>query len=241
MTASAAVPPQSGGNADDIVLKLLEQAIDQYAIKDLDTMLATEITDEGAIGYPIVMTVLAACDLLGHLGGADKGREVRTYFETHLASVNHWYADVAKIAQNQVRNGIAHHYLAKYGITIFRGHPEVHLHVNGEGADAQLYLDCEPLARDFIRSYREHARPALASNETVHRRAAALFTGFVTAHRQVTALRSDFPRVPPSWPGPEWDNSGTPLLVAPTASGVVQGGTATELPVNVHGYRLTPL
>ncbi len=211
-------------------MKLLDLAIDQYAVKDLNTMLAAEIIDEGAIGYPIVMTVLAACDLLGHLGGAPKHREVQRYFDTHMKSVNPLYSEVAKIAQNQVRNGIAHQYLAKYGITIFRAHPEVHLHVNGGGAKAQLYLDCEPLAQDFIKSYREHARPALVTSEVARKKAVALFDGFAKAHQEVVALPSDFPRLPPHWPGPEWDNSETPLLISPTASGTLQGGTATELP-----------
>ena len=54
------------------------------------------------------MTVLAACDLLGYLSDADESREVQWYFETYMGLVDPLYSEVGKIAQDIVRNGIAH-------------------------------------------------------------------------------------------------------------------------------------
>lgn len=195
MTASQAPEPPDGVTFVSVA-ELFARVIDGYVIHDLETLLATPAdVSVGAVGYPIVMAVLAACDLLGQLDGASNGDEVAYYFRTYLAQINSLYGAIDKIAQDVLRNGLAHHYLTKIGVAVFRGRDDLHLRLDGHGTKATLYIDCVKLANDFVESYTAHAQADLSYSPDVPGRVANIYRRFQRAQEKVAQLPEDFPRV----------------------------------------------
>jgi hypothetical protein len=114
----------------------MEILIEGYLFGDLESM-ATEIKPKpiGAVGYPIVMAVLAGSELLGALtSDGSAGNQIQHYLHTYMAKVNEKYGDVGEIADDLFRNGIAHSYLSRPGVLVVRGESEWHLAAHTGGA-----------------------------------------------------------------------------------------------------------
>jgi len=137
---------------------VLVQVVEGYLFGDLESM-RTEIKmkEMGAVGYPMLMAVLAGSELLGNLT-ASSGDPIEHYWKTYMAPVDARYADVAAIAKELCRNGLAHMYLTKPGVGIVRGEPTRHLAFE---RSKELILDCLVLHEHFKQSYEDHARPAI--------------------------------------------------------------------------------
>jgi hypothetical protein len=159
--ASASDGPSAalgGGTGTMSVPDLLVHVVEGYLLGDLQSM-RTEIKPKemGAVGYPMLMAVLAGSELLGKLT-ADTGNPIEHYWKTYMAPIDKRYADVAAIAKELCRNGLAHMYLTKPGVGIVRGQPTRHLAFEH---GTQVILDCLVLHDHFKQSYEYHARPAI--------------------------------------------------------------------------------
>lgn len=137
---------------------VLGYVVEGYLLGDLESM-KTEIRvkEVGAVGYPMVMSVLSGSELLAALATDAKNNLIKTYFETFLSRIDERYADVAELAADAARHGIAHNYLSWPGVAVARGAAERHLGLEGN----ELILDCVMLYDDFRRSYEDHAKPAI--------------------------------------------------------------------------------
>lgn len=159
--ASASDGPSAalgGGTGTMSVPDVLVQVVEGYLLGDLQSM-RTEIKPKemGAVGYPMLMAVLAGSELLGKLT-ADTGDPIERYWKTHMARVDERYADVAAIAKDLCRNGLAHMYLTKPGVGLVRGQPTRHMALEHGN---ELIIDCLVLHDHFKQSYENHARPAI--------------------------------------------------------------------------------
>ncbi len=166
---SAAGP---GGGLALKVDDVLKHVVEGYLLGDLDSM-STDIRPKavGAVCYPMLMAVLAGSELLGQLA-VDGGDAIQRYWATYMARIDDRYGDVAEIAKDLCRNGLAHIYLTKPGVGVVRGEPVRHLVL--ERTDL-LVIDCLELHRDFRASYECFARPAIqGSAEDAQKRLDAL-------------------------------------------------------------------
>ena len=98
---------------------------------------------------------------------------------------------------------------------IVRGWERRHLRVDSDGSDRLLYLDCGQLAEHFVRSYLDHARPALLQSAGAIAKVSEFFRQFADAHEKVARLRDDFPPILDPGKPPPWDNASTPIPVVP--------------------------
>ena len=172
----------------------LEVVIEGYLLGDLESM-ATEIKPKeiGAVGYPMAMAVLAGSELLGALtSDVAKTNRIEHYWTTYMARVNEKYGDLAAIAAELFRNGIAHSYLSRPGVAVVRGGVEWHLQRH---PSLGVVLDCVKLYRDFRRSYEDYAKRYILDNVTE----AQGRLDKLTQHDHVKARRVE--QLPPErWP-----------------------------------------
>jgi hypothetical protein len=109
----------------------------------------------GAVGYPMVMSVLSASELLGALtSDASQTNRIRAYWENFLVRIDLRYGDLGDIASELARNGIGHSYLSHLGVVVTRGAGDRHLSLDGD----EVVFDCLELHAHFRRSYEEYAR-----------------------------------------------------------------------------------
>ena len=81
------------------VSNVLDRVVEGYLLGDLESM-ATEIRDKevGAVGYPIVMAVLAGCELLGAMTNEKKHNLITSYWKAFMGEVDERYAYLGEIA-----------------------------------------------------------------------------------------------------------------------------------------------
>jgi len=138
------------------VANVLESVIEGWLLGDLESM-ATEITPKkmGAVGYPMVMSVLSGSELLGALtSDVSQTNRIPAYWENFLVRIDLRYGHLGDIASELARNGIAHSYLSHLGVVVTRGAGDRHLSLEGD----EVVFDCLELHAHFRRSYEEYAR-----------------------------------------------------------------------------------
>ena len=192
------------------VAALLEHVVDGYLLGDLKSMrTAIRPAATGAVCYPMLMAVLAGSELLGSLTG-DTGDPIERYWQTYMSRVNDRYGDIAAIASELCRNGVAHMYLTKPGVGVVRAQPARHL--VREHSDL-LILDCDVLHDHFKQSYERHARADIQrSDEEAQRRLNKLVRHYATKSAQLlNKLPADRFPIPQSVPS---------HTRRPTASGI---------------------
>jgi hypothetical protein len=136
----------------------LELNIENYVFSDLERMKTIEV------GFPVLMTVFSAVELLGALLSLSRFDPYKgsKYFKSYWA--NYLYLGRPNSeAQGQciyqlVRHGIAHSYLMKGTIGVAAGSPQDHLKIRPPG---YLYIDCRGLGDDFRSSYETSVRPLI--------------------------------------------------------------------------------
>jgi len=143
------------------VERMLQHGVEGYLFGDLESM-ATEIVSKpiGAVGYPMVMAVLAGSELLGAMTSTVKQSDrIESYWAKYMAQVDWHYGHLGVIAKELARNGIAHSYLSDLGVLVQRGGGRHFMRSGGE-----LIFDCLQLDVDFRRSYTEYALPYILDN-----------------------------------------------------------------------------
>jgi hypothetical protein len=196
------------------VSDVLGYVIEGYLLGDLESM-KTEIKPKemGAVGYPMVMSVLSGSELLAALATGAKSKLIKRYFKEYMARIDRRYSDVAELAGAAARHGIAHNYLSWPGVAVVRGAPERHLGLEGD----ELIFDCLELYDHFRRSYEQHARPAIRNDLTAAQRRFDQLTqhDLGKGMRLIAQLPSDrFPQKPG-----RWVELATPLHMRPPREG----------------------
>ena len=112
------------------VERVLENVVECYLFGDLDDSMKTEITLKqcGSVAYPMVMAVLSGSEMLGALSSdAKKTNRIATYWREYMARIKWRYSELAEIAAQACRHGIAHNYLSWPGVGVVRDQPHRHL------------------------------------------------------------------------------------------------------------------
>lgn len=139
----------------DPTVKQFFDLLDRYLMGDLETMVCEiRARTYGGLGYPAMQTMLSAMELLGLvISGGKRDQHAFYYFwDNYLAVGNPGYnADprLKKIFRNAIRNGIAHHFLAKFGIQLSK-EDTGHLTRTETG---ELNIDVSTFCKDFKKVY----------------------------------------------------------------------------------------
>lgn len=220
--------------------EFLDQFVDGYLLLDLEAMaeISPSSPKGGGVGYPMVATTLSGIELLGNLllpisdkAPSDGGNHCFLhYWDLYLAAEKPLYRGLGRAFRQLVRNGIAHTFVAKGNIYVFRGTTnDVHINRTTDS----LTVDCIRLYRDFASSYQNRVRPivdgttpgALTTKEGMQSRLQELESRDIERSRRVfKALPTLGPPVE-TWP---WPASG------PT------GGTGATGPSGPVGYSSGP-
>ena len=172
-SGTAFVPGASGLGADVLAEpghrppivsldEILTVVIEGYLFGDLASIRSkTTLERLGSCGYPIVMSILTGCELLGALTTDDNSR-IEHYWRRYMARINPKYDHLAKIAVTVCRHGIAHRFLTYAGVEVTRDAPDGHLRRERD----TLVFDCLELDTDFRRSYEEHAKPEIENDRS---------------------------------------------------------------------------
>ena len=144
----------------------LQKNVEGYLFEDLQTMKAATLApgkQAGAIGYPLLMSTFAGIELLGALlsdSPFDKN-EGRQYFKdfwrNHLYSTDPYRAAAGDAFYQLARHGLAHAYVTKGDIVVFKHDPAMHL---VRAPDGSIYIDAAQLADDLEHCYKAQVKPA---------------------------------------------------------------------------------
>jgi hypothetical protein len=203
------------------VTEFLELNIDGFLVHDLEFMMRKE----ARIGFPLLMTVISAIELLGGLLSDRKfkmaGKSEKNfvaYWEKYLyprdaekrALGSHFYC--------RVRHSIAHGFLVTGGIAVSTDKPDSHLTIDEAG---KVTIDAVRLAEDFLSSYRDSVKPLLtAGNKSSELANIKLRLGDLADG--LDANSRDYPLdiktiTPAQAPAPDSVTTGAPVL-EPTSS-----------------------
>jgi len=150
----------------------LDLYVEKYLFEDLDNMAGLtpkKGKQEGAAGYPIVLTVFAGIELLGALVRPAKfdvgdGRKCfRHYWQECMYRPRH-RRDIADAIYSLVRNGLAHGFAVKGSIWVCKNQPNRHLTRDDQG---RLWIDACELIRDLKDSYTNHVKPSVLNKTSV--------------------------------------------------------------------------
>lgn len=148
--------------------EFLTKHIEGYLLCDLEKMAEIKLEPPetyGAVGYPMIATVLSGIELLGgilSINSFDKngGNEYfDNYWKNYLSKSCSRYEveNLAPLFRNLVRHGLAHTFLAKPGILVTKDASDTHLQIDTQRQE--LSIDSVEFYRDFKKSYTEQVRP----------------------------------------------------------------------------------
>lgn len=160
-------PPSLSENVE--LSDYLEICIEEYLFGDLESI--TKFVPSRAKGnasFPMVLSICAGMEFLGALllppieeEYVDHGRDCEYfghYWKNYLGVVNAKYNKEINghVAHDLIRNGLAHHFMVKFGIGTVRSQPERHLTIENPGTI--FVIDADRLYEDFRKSYFEIAK-----------------------------------------------------------------------------------
>jgi len=147
----------------------LEQFIEGYLLEDLNSMAPISLAEGkryGAVGYPMVMTVLSGVEVLGVLtsrakfnseNGADRfGEYWRNYLYTDRPAVQR----LDSLMYEFVRHGLAHSFMTMPMIRVTKYRDPGHLHRSP--TSNVICVDALTLAEEFAQAYWRRLRPTIA-------------------------------------------------------------------------------
>jgi len=142
--------------------EFLDQYVDGYLLEDLKSMASINTGGVGSVGYPMLMTIVSGCELLG---GLLTGKKKEAAFTAYWTDVLYPPRESRRAQMGEhiyivARHGLAHLSLAKPGIGVSKGYPHLHL----TRPDDDFCIDVALLHRDFRSSYLERARPKLLTD-----------------------------------------------------------------------------
>lgn len=170
------------------------ELVDRYLIADLNKLvLEIESKESGGLGYPCIHTILVGMELLGMImSGKTEAPAFYYFWDNYLQIKYPEYKNPAlrEIFRKVVRNGTAHIYFVKAGISINRTGP--HLKVIEYRGDKLLHLNLKDLYSHFRDCYDEIKNKVLGEDKAYVN---AFRTGYVTFSKQMedaSRIVSDF-------------------------------------------------
>jgi len=151
----------------------LQRTVEGYLFEDLRTMKAASLPpgkEAGAVGYPLLMSAFAGIELLGALlslsqFNKDKGAEYFvSFWRDYLYPTDSCRAAAGETLYKLVRHGLAHVYVTKGDIWVFKHAPEMHLVRRHDGA---ICVDAARLADDLEESYESRVKPLIAASDGI--------------------------------------------------------------------------
>ncbi|HVX93224.1 MAG TPA: hypothetical protein VHA74_03895 [Candidatus Dojkabacteria bacterium] len=142
--------------------------IEGYLLGDLENMSKIQpdrITKLGGVCYPMVLSTLSGIEMLGTLlypDSTDQGREdyFLHYWDNYLVKVDSQYENLGTLFYNLLRHSLAHTFLTKHGIGIWKkGNKSLLINLNSK--DFKIIVDCNLFFRDFEKSYRQFVTPVI--------------------------------------------------------------------------------
>ena len=135
--------------------------LDKYLITDLEVMVR-EIPprDAGGLGYPIMHSILAGMELLGFVLSGDKYNQNKKkdekrffyFWVEFFEKFNPKYKGLKKVFRYCVRNGTAHLFVAKFGISLSKENKD-HLKITKDNNLNMLNIDVVSFFEDFAETY----------------------------------------------------------------------------------------
>jgi hypothetical protein len=171
--------------------EFLSQFVEGYLFNDLISMGNIKRRPPsvgGECGYPMVSAVISGCELFGGLLCKERYNPKQgkhyfvSYWSDYLINFNPRYgvSELGRLVYQLVRNGVAHTFVAKQGITITKFQPEHHLDI--DTASGRLTIDATSLSKDFIKSYTKFVKPLLpdqSSRALMDRNFQIMINGYV--------------------------------------------------------------
>ena len=151
----------------------LQQNVEGYLFEDLRTMKVASPArgkQAGAVGYPLLMSAFAGIELLGALLSSDpfnkdKGAQYfGTFWRNYLYATNATRAAAGDALYRLIRHGLAHVYVTKGDISVFKHQPGLHL---VRGSDGSICVDAAQLADDLEDCYKSKVKPLVGASTGV--------------------------------------------------------------------------
>jgi hypothetical protein len=147
----------------------LAKNVEGYLLKDLDTLkVAAPATRPGPgwVGYPLLISAFAGIELLGALVSATRfdRNDGRKYFDSFWAGYV-YKRDAVRAAvglhiYDLARHGLAHAFVVKGDLDVYKSQPQLHLVRSATGG---ISIDAVQLANDFADVYWTNVKPLAAS------------------------------------------------------------------------------
>ena len=167
----------------------LEQFIEGYLLEDLNSMAPislAEVKRYGAVGYPMVMTVLSGVELLGVLTSratftpANGAARFGEYWRNYMYPARPAAQRLDSLMYDFIRHGLAHLFMTKPMIRVTKYRDPGHLHRSPK-SDV-ICVDALILADEFAEAYWSRLRPNVTGSLRANME--ARFTEIRQAHWQ---------------------------------------------------------
>ncbi len=138
----------------DQFLRNLFDLLDNYLVKDLETLVKiAQQGEDGGVSYPALQTIMSGMELLGLiLSGETNEPAFSYYWEESLCKQFSEYSGFDDIFRRVIRDGTAHFYLVKAGITVSTDGNDHLKYRNYKGSDC-INIDLQVLYNHFIYTY----------------------------------------------------------------------------------------
>lgn len=135
-------------------------SLDCYLIEDIKTLI-NDIDEKkcGGCGYPLFLTLVSACELMGRLLS---GKNKKTGFNHFITNYLHDYIDVKDVIWDAGRNSAAHLFFTSYHIVLQGSGP------NFEIKNDRLKLNIKAFATSFISGYEKAKKHILSSKHSIN-------------------------------------------------------------------------
>ena len=149
--------------------EFLNKFVEGYLFHDLESMEKITLPtgqNDGAVGYPMVSTIMAGIELLGNLliptsdaFNPNLGNNYfLNYWNIYLTKQYPIYTNLGSLFRKLIRHGIAHTFVAKPGILVTKG---TNQQIKLDTPRQELYVDCNVLFNDFKQSYISLVKPII--------------------------------------------------------------------------------
>jgi hypothetical protein len=152
----------------------LQKNVEGYLFEDLRTMKAASPApskQEGAVGYPLLMSAFAGIELLGALLSPtefdkDNGSHYfSSFWKDYLYSGDPCRAAAGNTLYKLARHGLAHVYVTKGDISVCKGDPTMHL---VRALDGSICVDAAQLADDLEHCYNSKVKPLVTGSGAIN-------------------------------------------------------------------------
>jgi hypothetical protein len=152
-----------------------KQFIEGYIFGDLETMSHSKDVPAGkgygVVGYPMLGTIMSGMELMGGLLLPSAARynpegmrhNFQNYWNNYFAKEYPQYAGLGDLFYSLIRNGIAHIFIAKYGVIVNKlAGPAILI----DQSKQEIYINPNELYKEFELSYVNQAKPILDGTAT---------------------------------------------------------------------------